>query len=528
MSGFLSEELAVFPANYAGHLQLALGALLTGLVISIPAGILSARQTYIAGPALATASVIQTIPGIALLALMVPLMGGMIGFWPAFAALSLYSILPMLRNTIVGLGGVDNDVREAALAVGMTARQRLREVDLPLAAPVIVAGLRTASAWVVGTATLSTPVGARSLGNYIFQGLQTRNWTAVLFGCLVSAALALALDQIIAQFEKSARDRKRSHAIAGVVGLVLIILPALTVFVPSGVGTAGQSRSGEIAEAGAELPLAGQTITVGSKGFTEQYILADVLRRTLEAQGAEVRTRDGLGTTVAFDALANNAIDVYVDYTGTVWASLMKQDAPAQRSEMYARVTAWLLEQDGVLALGKLGFENAYAFATSPETAAQYDLETIGDVAGKPLSVASDPEFFGRPEWTRTRDAYGLDTLSIRSMDSAFMYDAVRRGEVGLITAYTTDGRIDAFDLVLLEDTRAVLPPYDAFILVSPAGRENTALLNVLDSLEGEISTELMRQANSRVDLDRQSVAEAGAWLYGEIKGAAEAETGPN
>ena len=126
MSGFLSEELAVFPANYAGHLQLALGALLTGLIISIPAGILSARQTYIAGPALATASVIQTIPGIALLALMVPLMGGMIGFWPAFAALSLYSILPMLRNTIVGLGGVDNDVREAALAVGMTARQRLR------------------------------------------------------------------------------------------------------------------------------------------------------------------------------------------------------------------------------------------------------------------------------------------------------------------------------------------------------------------------------------------------------------------
>ena len=118
---------------------------------------------------------------------MVPLMGGMIGFWPAFAALSLYSILPMLRNTIVGLQGVDADIREAALAVGMTARQRLKQVDLPLAAPVIVAGLRTASAWVVGTATLSTPVGARSLGNYIFQGLQTRNWAMVLFGCTAMA-----------------------------------------------------------------------------------------------------------------------------------------------------------------------------------------------------------------------------------------------------------------------------------------------------------------------------------------------------
>lgn len=519
MNGFLAEELAVFPANYAGHLKLALGALLTGLVISIPAGILAARQRHFAGPALATASIVQTIPGIALLALMVPLMGGMIGFWPAFAALSLYSILPMLRNTIVGLRGVGSDVREAALAVGMTARQRLKEIDLPLAAPVIVAGLRTASAWVVGTATLSTPVGARSLGNYIFQGLQTRNWTAVLFGCLVSAALALALDQIIAQFEKSARDRKRSHALAGMAGLVLIILPALSIFIPAGAGAgAGTGSSGAApAEVAASQPLQGQTFTVGSKAFTEQYILADLIRRKLEAEGARVQTREGLGTTVAFDALANDSIDIYVDYTGTVWASLMKQDEPAQRSDMYAQVTAWLLDQRGVLALGKLGFENAYAFATSPETAARYNLETIGDVAGKPLSIASDPEFFGRPEWTRTRDAYGLQNLSIRSMDSAFMYDAVRRGEVGLITAYTTDGRIDAYDLVLLDDPRAVLPPYDAFLLVSPQGRENTALLNVLESLEGKISTELMRQANSRVDLERGSVAEAGAWLYEQV-----------
>ncbi|RIJ23345.1 ABC transporter permease subunit [Henriciella barbarensis] len=517
MSGFLAEELAAFPANYSGHLKLALGALAMGLLVSIPAGILAARQKYVAGPALAAASVIQTIPGIALLALMVPLMGGMIGFWPAFVALSLYSILPMLRNTIVGLRGVDKDVREAALAVGMTARQRLREVDLPLAAPVIVAGLRTASAWVVGTATLSTPVGARSLGNYIFQGLQTRNWTAVLFGCLVSAALALALDQIIAQFEKSASERKRSHAIAGVIGLVIIILPALIVISPQRAGPAMQSSDTREVGSSSALPLEGQTITVASKGFTEQYILADLLRRTLEAQGASVRIREGLGTTVAFDALAANSVDIYIDYTGTVWASLMNKEEPAQRADMYAQVSAWLLAEHGVLSAGKLGFENAYAFATSPETAETYDLETIGDLSGAPLSIASDPEFFGRPEWTRTRDAYGLESLSPRSMDSAFMYDAVRRGEVGLITAYTTDGRIDAFELILLEDTRSILPPYDAFMLIGPEARANTALLNVLGALEGKISTELMRKANSRVDLERQSSAQAGAWLYERI-----------
>ncbi|WP_084397314.1 ABC transporter permease/substrate-binding protein [Henriciella aquimarina] len=514
MSGLFAEEWAVFPGHYAGHLRLALGALLMGLVISVPLGIVSARRQALAGPALATASVVQTIPGLALLALMVPLMGGMIGFWPAFAALSLYSILPILRNTIVGLQGVDRDVREAALAVGMTANQRLREVDMPLAAPVIVAGLRTASAWVVGTATLSTPVGARSLGNYIFQGLQTRNWAAVLFGCLVSAALALALDQVIAQFEKSAQKRARGHAIAGLAGLVLILVPALSVFASRGSAASG---AGDVERPAAATSLDGQTIVVGSKGFTEQYILADLLKRTLEAKGARVEIRDGLGTTVAFDALANGSIDVYVDYTGTIWASLMKRDEPAQRSAMYAKVTAWLMNERGVLASGKLGFENAYAFATSRETAADYDLETISDLSGLDLSIASDPEFFGRAEWTRTRDAYGLQSLTPRSMDSAFMYDAVKTGEVGLVTAYTTDGRIDAFDLVLLEDELSVLPPYDAFLLVSPEAGENTALLNALEPLQGAIGTELMRAANSRVDLERDSVAEAGAWLYGQV-----------
>lgn len=517
MTGLFAEEWAVFPGHYSGHLRLALGALAMGLIVSLPLGILSARRQALAGPALATASVVQTIPGLALLALMVPLMGGMIGFWPAFAALSLYSILPILRNTIVGLQGVDSDVREAALAVGMTANQRLREIDLPLAAPVIVAGLRTASAWVIGTATLSTPVGARSLGNYIFQGLQTRNWVMVLFGCLISAALALALDQVIAQFETSAQKRSRKHALAGLVGLVLVIAPALSVFAGQ---TSATSASGN--QMAAASSLEGQTIVVGSKGFTEQYILADLLKRTLEDKGATVQIRDGLGTTVAFDALASGSIDVYVDYTGSIWAALMKRDEPAQRSAMYAETTAWLLNERGVMAFGKLGFENAYAFATSAQTAGQFGLETISDLSGLDLSIASDPEFFGRSEWTRTRDAYGLQSLEPRSMDSAFMYDAVKNGEVGLITAYTTDGRIDAYDLVLLEDEFGVLPPYDAFMLVSPEGQKNAALLNALEPLQGAIDTQLMRQANSKVDLDRQSVGEAGAWLYGEVFAEAE------
>jgi osmoprotectant transport system permease protein len=133
-----------------------------------------------------------------------------IGFLPALVALTLYALLPILRNTLVGIAGVDPALVEAARGVGMTESEVLRRVTLPLAMPVIVAGLRTAAVWVVGTATLSTPVGATSLGNFIFSGLQTRNHVAVGVGCAAAAALALLLDQSIRALEAGLRDGRRA------------------------------------------------------------------------------------------------------------------------------------------------------------------------------------------------------------------------------------------------------------------------------------------------------------------------------
>jgi len=510
-----AEEWLVFPGHYAGHLSLSFAAIATGLLVSVPLGIWAAGNRQLAGPALGFASTVQTIPGIALLALMVPVMGGRIGFWPAYVALALYSVLPILRNTIVGLRGVDGDIREAALGVGMTTRQRLMQVDLPLAAPVIVAGLRTASVWVVGAATLSTPVGAESLGNYIFQGLQTRSWGTVLFGCLVSAALALALDQVIRLFELSAARRSRALTMAGLGGLALIAAPLVTQLP----GRAPIEREAG-SFAGDVEALDGRTVTLAAKAITEQYILADVIARPLRAAGARVEVREGLGSTVAFNALASGEIDVSVDYTGTIWATLMKREDVPPRAVIYAETSAWLWENHGVLAYAPLGFENAYVYAVTRETAQEYGLETVGDLAGKSLTVASDPEFFGRPEWTRTRDIYGLAGLKTRGMDSTFMYDAVANGAVDVITAYTTDGRIDAYDLVLLGEPAGALPPYDAFILISPEAVADRALLEALEPLRFAISSRHMRQANAMVDLERERVGAAADWLWRQISGS--------
>ena len=507
-----TEELMVFPGHYSGHLILSGSAILTGLIVSVPLGIVAARTERFAGPVLGFASVVQTIPGIALLALMVPLLGGRIGFWPAYVALALYSILPILRNTIVGLRGVPDATREASLGVGMTDRQRLLQVDLPLAAPVIVAGLRTAAVWVVGAATLSTPVGAESLGNYIFQGLTTRNWGAVIFGCLVSAALAMALDQVIRLFEVSTETRARRPAILGGLGLIAIVLPLATNFT-SGSGMSGDGRD----FTGPVEPLVGREITLASKSFTEQYILSRLISSRLEVEGARVDVRTGVGSNVAFDALVSGEVDVYVEYTGTIWATVMDREDVPPPAVMFAEVSAHLWEEHGVLAFARLGFENAYAYAVTAETAQALDLETVGDLTGKPLSIASDPEFFGRSEWTRTRDIYGLGDLRTRGMDATFMYEAVRSGEIDVITAYTTDGRIDAYDLVLLDEPAGALPPYDAVVLLAPGRVEDRALQAALEPLRGAISSAAMRTANGKVDLERRSVREAADWLKKEI-----------
>ena len=520
MNANLAERLAELPHLLSAHILLSMAAIGCGIAISVPLGVLVARRVRLSALVLSFASVIQTIPGLALLALMVPLLGGTIGYLPAFSALMLYSLLPILRNTIVGLQGVSPRVREAAAGLGMTARQQLLEVELPLALPVIVAGLRTATVWVVGAATLATPVGAASLGNYIFAGLQTRNWVSVIFGCLFAAGLAILLDQLIRLLEVSARDRRRGLAVAVGAGLSVLVLLALVPRVlPTGPGTS----AGETLQQ-AEAALDGQRVVIGSKAFTEQYILAALMERHLAEAGAVVERRENLGSTIAFDALAAGEIDVYVDYSGTIWATVMDRARPVERHRMLAEMTGWLYQQHGILALGARGVENAYGFAMTREQATARGVSGLDELApiADELTVGGDSEVFVRSEWISTREHYGLQAMTTRAMDSTFMYSAVRDGQVDLISAYTTDGRIAAFDLVVLSDPAGILPPYDAVILLSPQAAARPGLAEALAPLVGAIDADLMRQANRRVDIDRETPAQAAGWLAGAIRGAGE------
>jgi osmoprotectant transport system permease protein len=489
------EQLALLPYLLSAHVRITLGALIVGTALAVPLGILVSRAPRLEGLVLGLAGVIQTIPALALLAVMVPVLSSVglsgIGFLPAFVGLVLYSLLPILRNTVTGIAGIDPAVREAADGVGMTPGQRLRMVELPLALPVILAGLRTATVWSVGMATLSTPVGAPSLGNYIFSGLQTRNTDAVLVGCAAAALLALGLDGVLRILAKGYAERRRALLVAG--GAIFI---ALCLFSVAGLARAGTTRP----------------VRIGAKTFTEQYILAEVLARQIHRKtGEPAEIIASLGSTVAFDALARGEIDAYVEYTGTIRSTLMRKTGAGDgRAAVLTEVTRWLEDTQGVGVTCALGFENTYAFAMRRAAASELGVSRLSELSPQAarLTAAGDYEFWSRSEWADVQRAYGLDFAEKRVMDPSLLYAAVAQRQVDVITAYSSDGRIAAYDLITLDDDRGAIPPYDAIVLVSRRLRDRRPdVVAALSALEGTIDVTRMRAMNAAVDRDGKSPA---------------------
>ena len=512
MSERFANAWSLLPNYLSQHVILSAAAMALGLAVSLALVVAAVRSERVRWPVLAFASLIQTVPGLALLALFYPFLlavSGLteslfgrgfsaLGFLPSLLALALYSMLPVIRNGVAGILNIDPAVIEAARGVGMTDWQRLWRVELPLAAPMLMAGIRTAAVWVIGAATLSTPVGQVSLGNYIFSGLQLQNWVSVLFGCIAAAALALVVDQLLGAIETGLARRNRARVAAGVVALAIGVAAAA---LPLGPGTAGY--------------------VVGGKNFSEQFILADLMTARIAAAGGAAAQRTGLGSAVVFAALASGDIDVYVDYSGTLWANVMRRTDVPRREPMLAEMRAWLEQKHGIVMLGSLGFENAYGLAMRRDRAEHFGIATIADLAAHAaeLSMGGDLEFFSRPEWAALQSAYGLAFASRRDFEPTFMYQAVANGEVDVISAFTSDGRIAANDLLVLADPAGAILPYDAIVLLARKRSNDEVLRTALAPLVDAIPLALMQEANYRVDRerDKETPAAAARWLEGEI-----------
>jgi osmoprotectant transport system permease protein len=509
---FVQQNLPELLTLTREHILLVLFSTGFAVLIGVPLGIMLTRIRSLRTPVLGFANVMQTVPSLALFGLLIPIpfIGG-IGARTAIIALALYALLPVIRNTVTGILGIDPKVREAAAAMGMTGMQRLRMVELPLAMPVLLTGIRVAVVISVGVATIAAAVGAGGLGTYIFRGLRQNDNNLILAGAIASALLALFFDFALGQFERAfaigeRRSGPRKIIAFALVGILVAI--AISAYVP-GFGP-GASSNVSI------LPGGERRIVVGSKDFTESVILAEILAQTLEKEGIAVVRQFELGGNLPHDSLLTGRIDVYPEYTGTAYTAILKHQPLTDPRAVYDQTKAEYAARFDLAVSPPLGFANDFAILVRGDVARQNGLKTISDTVplARGWQAGFGQDFMSRADgYTGFAKAYGFKfAKQPREMDLSLTYRALQSGELDIIAGNSTDGLISALDLYQLEDDRRYFPPYQAvYIARGPVAAQ---LEKAFGTLAGSISTDEMRQMNLEVDGNKRTPREVAAeWL---------------
>ncbi|WP_079530013.1 ABC transporter permease/substrate-binding protein [Halobacillus hunanensis] len=475
------------------HLQISIIALVIATLISVPLGLLLTRNQRVAEPIIGVTAIMQTIPSLAVLAFLIPFFG--IGKTPAIIALTAYGLLPILRNTYTGIKEVSPALKEAATGMGMSSFRRLSKVELPLAMPVIMAGIRTSMVLIVGTTTIAALIGAGGLGDLILLGLDRGgDINLILLGAIPAALLAIILDLILRLFE-------RTSAKSGFRSLVsLLVIAALIAVGPLAFGGKVQND-----------------LVIGGKIGSEPAILANMYKLLIEEEtDLNVGLQTNLGkTNLVFSALQEGSIDIYPEFTGTALVTLLGQQAQSNEpNEVYQQAKQGMAEEFNMAYLKPMQFNNTYAVATTQELAERYNLETIGDLKRieEQISAGFTLEFKDREDgYQGMKEVYNLNFGEVITMDPGLRQGAISSGEVDIIDAYATAGYMIELNLKVLDDPKHLFPPYQG----APLMRQETLdqypqLADVLNQLAGKITGDQMRQMNYEVsfeDRDPEKVA---------------------
>lgn len=485
------------------HVYLSIVSVLIAIAIGIPLGILISREPRLSKPVIGITNIIQAVPSLALLGFLIPFVG--IGSTPAIVMVVLYSLLPIVKNTYTGLTNIDYDILEAARGIGLTKSQTMRKVQLPLAFPMIMAGIRISAVTAVGLMTIAAFIGAGGLGYLVFSGVQTVDNNMILAGAIPACILALLIDFSVGKLEKklSYTSRQQSSTSArkttSKTRKKLVISFATIIIIAAGVFTFYPKAKAE------------DKIVIGSKNFSEQLILGNMLADLIENK-TDIKVERKLnlgGTQVAFGALTNGDIDLYVEYTGTGLVDIMKKQSINDPHQVYNVVKKDFKNKYGISLMQPLGFNNTYALAIRQDTAKQYGLNSISDLAkiSDHLIVGPTIEFSKRSDGLPgLSKAYNMNFQTVKPVDGGLRYTALNNQRSDVIDAFSTDGLIDAFHLKVLKDDKHFFPPYYAVpILKESTLKEHPQLKKVLNSLSGKLSDEKMRELNYKVDSLKQA-----------------------
>ena len=476
------------------HVGLVLISTAVAVAIGVPIGVAAARRPRVGGPLAAAASIVQTIPSLALFGFLLPLpLVGGVGARTALVALILYALLPIIRTTASGLRSIDPAILEAADAMGMTPRQRLWRVELPIAFPSIIAGVRVSAVVGVGTVTIAAAIGAGGLGEYIYRGLSMVDATVILAGAIPVAALAIVFDTLLYALARSwtARGTRRRWAVPAAAAAAALLV--------GGIAAAGYSRE--------------ERIVIGSKNFTEQVILGEMMAQAIERYaGLAVDRRLNLGGTFICDrALQTGDIDLYVEYSGTALTAVFKRPVQRDPAAVLEDVRAQYADS-GRTMLAPLGFNNTFAILVRGADARSRGLTTLSQLAAHAPGwrAAFGYEFLEREDgYKGLASTYGLRfSAAPRVMDLTLIYRGLAQGEIDVIAGDATAGLIDALDLAALEDDRQYFPPYDAVPVVHAATLlRHPEIGRALSRVAGRVTAAEMRRMNYAVDGERQDPA---------------------
>ncbi|SIS37331.1 ABC transporter permease/substrate-binding protein [Salimicrobium flavidum] len=473
------------------HLQISLISLVIAVIIAVPLGLILTRYKRTAEPIIQMTAVLQTIPSLAVLAFLIPFFG--IGQTPAIIALIAYGLLPILRNTYTGISEVDNSLIEAATGMGMNSIKRLSKVELPLAMPVIMAGIRTSMVLIVGTTTIAALIGAGGLGDLILLGLDRGgDINLILLGAIPAALLAIILDIVLRLFEKtSAKTGLRSMVTLLIIAVLVAVAPLVF------------SREEQ------------NDLVIGAKLNAEPTILINMYELLIEEQtDLEVGLEPNLGKTdLVFSALQEGSIDIYPEFTGTALVSLLnRQPDSYEAEEVYQQAKEGMAEEFDMAYLEPMEYNNTYAVATTEEFANEHNLETIGDLApiDDQVTAGFTLEFNDREDgYQGMKELYNLEFGEVRTMDPGLRQGAIESGEVDIIDAYATDSYMVELNLKVLEDPENLFPPYQgAPLMRQETLEEYPELADVLNQLGGKITADQMREMNYQVDVEDRAPAD--------------------
>lgn len=465
------------------HLQISLVSLLLAMIIAMPLAFWVTKHKKIAELLLQITSILQTIPSLALLGLLIPLVG--IGTVPAVIALVVYALLPIFQNTYLGLTGIDPALEEAADAFGMSHLQKLFKVELPLAMPTIISGVRTALVLIIGTATMAALIGAGGLGSFILLGIDRNNTGLIVIGAICSGLLAISLSAFIKALEHAS------------VKTILVVLGTCCLFlIGFGINTAVSNQT--------------ETITIAGKLGSEPEILINMYKELIEDGDSHIKVvlKPNFGkTTFLFSALKSGRIEIYPEFTGTILETFSKKSVVTTgltATQTYQKARNLVQKQDKLTLLKPMAYDNTYALAVKNEFMKKYHLSKISDLSliQSQLNGGMTLEFIDRGDGFKgIKKLYNIN-FPVKSMEPALRYQAINQGKVNIVDAYSTDSELRQYHLSILKDDKHNFPIYQgAPLMKTTFVQKHPQVVNKLNKLAGKITEKEMQQMNYEVNV---------------------------